>query len=185
MASEVFSLEVKTIQEAFMRLILATCAALFVLAGCAHAKPAEPVAPKAEPVVQAPPPKVEAPAPAPAPERDDVSDLLKGLAIHFDFDRADLTADSQKRLDTLADALRSHPAVHIKVAGNCDELGTEEYNLALGQRRADAVKTYLSHLGIQGGRIETVTFGKEKPLDPAHTPDAWSANRRDDFERQN
>jgi peptidoglycan-associated lipoprotein len=167
-----------------MRLIIGAAAVLFVLSACAHAKPAEPApAPKPEPVAQKPAPKEEA-APA-KPERDDVADLLKGLAIRFDFDRADLTGDSQKRLDTLADALRSHPAVHIKVAGNCDELGTEEYNLALGQKRADAVKTYLSKLGVAGNRVDTVSYGKEKPLDPAHTPDAWSQNRRDDFERSN
>jgi peptidoglycan-associated lipoprotein len=166
-----------------MRVIISAVAALFVVA-CAHAKPAEPApAPKSEPVAKAPPPEKE--APAPAPERDDVGDLLKGLAIHFDFDKADLTVDSQKRLDTLADALRSHPAVHIKVAGNCDELGTEEYNLALGQKRADAVKMYLGHLGVAGGRIDTVSYGEEKPVNPAHTPDAWSANRRDDIERAN
>jgi peptidoglycan-associated lipoprotein len=166
-----------------MRVIIGAAAVLFVLSGCAHAKQETAPAPKPEPVAQKPAPKEEAPAPAPA--RDDTADMLKGLAVRFDFDRADLTADSQKRLDTLAEALRSHPAVHIKVAGNCDELGTEEYNLALGQKRADAVKTYLAHLGIQGGRIDTVSFGKEKPLNPDHTPDAWSANRRDDFERSN
>jgi|SRR5581483_6934378 len=163
-----------------MRLILVSSAVLFVVS-CAHAKAADPApAPKSEPVAKAPPPKEEAP---PAVERDDVGDLLKGLAIRFDFDRADLTADSQKRLDTLADALRSHPAVHIKVAGNCDELGTEEYNLALGQRRADAVKTYLGHLGVAGNRIDTVSFGENKPVNPGHSPDAWAANRRDDFDK--
>ncbi len=74
--------------------------------------------------------------------------------------------------------------MHIKVAGNCDELGTEEYNLALGQRRADAVKTYLSHLGVSQNQVNTVTYGEEKPLNSGHTPDAWAANRRDDFDRE-
>src|SRR3954463_12675079 len=92
-------------------------------------------------------PAQAAPAPAPKPVeaqavkeevRDDIDALLKGLAIHFDFDRADLTTDSQKRLDTLAEKMRANPKVHIRVAGNADELGTEEYNLALGQKRADA-----------------------------------------------
>src|SRR5688572_19241982 len=113
--------------------------------GCATAP--KPTPPPAEPVKQ-----TAAPAPAPKPVEaapvkkevhDDLDALLKGLAIHFDFDKAELTTDSQKRLDVLADKMRKNPKVAIKVAGNCDELGTEEYNLALGQKRADAVKTYL------------------------------------------
>jgi peptidoglycan-associated lipoprotein len=156
--------------------------AVLVSVGCATAPKPTPAA--AEPV------KAEAPAPAPKPVeaqavkeevRDDLDALLKGLAIHFDFDRADLTTDSQKRLDVLADKMRSNPKVHIKVAGNTDELGTEEYNLALGQKRADAVREYLGHLGVDKNRIDTVSYGKEKPVDDGHTPDAWSANRRDDI----
>jgi peptidoglycan-associated lipoprotein len=160
--------------------------ALFVSVGCATAP--KPTPPPAEPV------KAAEPAPAPKPVeqqavkeevRDDLDALLKGLAIHFDFDRADLTSDSQKRLDVLADKMRANPRVHIKVAGNCDELGTTEYNLALGQKRADAVRVYLGHLGVDSSRIDTVSYGKEKPVDPAHTPEAWSANRRDDIDKQN
>jgi peptidoglycan-associated lipoprotein len=167
-----------------MRTLSVAVLALFGAAACATAPKPTPTATKPDdaPVAKAQP---KAEEPAPAPERDDLGTLLKGMAVHFDFDRADLTPDSQKRLDTLADALRSHPAVHIKVAGNCDELGTEEYNLALGQRRADAVKTYLSHLGVSQNQVNTVTYGEEKPLDSAHTPDAWAANRRDDFDRTN
>jgi peptidoglycan-associated lipoprotein len=167
-----------------MRTLISACIAMFGVSACATAP--KPVAPiekhEAAPVAKAAPKVDEATSP---PERDDVGALLKGIVVHFDFDRADLSSDSQKRLDTLADALRSHPAVHIKVAGNCDELGTEEYNLALGQRRADAVKTYLGHLGVGSGRVDTVTYGEEKPLDSSHTPEAWSANRRDDFDRTN
>jgi peptidoglycan-associated lipoprotein len=155
--------------------------AVLLTIGCATAP--KPTPPPPEPVKQAP-----APAPKPVEAqavnneaKDDLDALLKGMAIRFDFDRADLTADSQKRLDLLADKMRANPKVHIKVAGNCDELGTEEYNLALGQKRADAVKDYLGRLGVESGRIDTVSYGEEKPVVDAHTPDAWSANRRDDI----
>ena len=138
---------------------------------------------KSPPPAPAPKPVEAAAVKADAQAADDLDALLKGLAIHFEFDRADLTADTQRRLDALAEKLRAHPKATIKVAGNCDELGTEEYNLALGQKRADAVKGYLSRLGIEAGRVDTVSFGEEKPVDPGHTPEAWQANRRDDIAR--
>ena len=151
---------------------------LFLLAACATAK-------KTAPLTEVAPPAKTAAAPAAQnTSADDFEALLKGLAIHFDFDRADITADSQKRLDMLAEKMRQDPKVHIKVAGNADELGTEEYNLALGQKRADAVKVYLGRLGIEQARVETVSFGEEKPLDDAHTPEAWSKNRRDDIQKK-
>lgn len=158
---------------------------VFMLIACA-------TAPKPQPEPTAPPPKAEAkpaaqPEAAPAKQadvKDDVEALFKGLAIHFDFDKAEITPESQKRLDVLAEKMRANPQVHIKVAGNADELGTEEYNLALGQKRADAVKTYLGRLGVDASRIDTVSFGEEKPLDPSHTPEAWSKNRRGDIEKK-
>jgi peptidoglycan-associated lipoprotein len=168
-----------------MRIVSVSFFATLFMAACATAPKPQPDPAPVQPTPAAPPPAAAAPAPAPAAQSDDIGSLLKGLAIHFDFDRADLTSDSQKRLDALADAMRTHKDVHIKVAGNCDELGTEEYNLALGQRRADAVKTYLGHLGVDHSRIDTVSYGKERPVDDRHTPEAWSANRRDDFDRAN
>src|SRR5437763_15325834 len=124
-----------------MRIVTLLSLVTLVSVGCA-------TAPKPQPTPSATPAPAPAPAPAPEPspapaqkaQSDDIGALLKGLAIHFDFDKADLTSDSQHRLDALADAMRSHKDVHIKVEGNCDELGTTEYNIALGQRRADAVR---------------------------------------------
>ena len=156
---------------------------LFMSIACA-------TAPKPQPEASTPPPKEEAkPAPKPAEQakpdvKDDVEALFKGLEIHFDFDKAEITPDSQKRLDVLAEKMRANPGVKIKVAGNADELGTEEYNLALGQKRADAVKTYLGRLGVDATRIDTVSFGEEKPLDPAHNDAAWAKNRRGDIEKK-
>jgi peptidoglycan-associated lipoprotein len=156
-----------------------------VLLACTACATAPKPAPAASEPVKSPPKVVKLDeASASHSMQDDIDALLKGLAIHFAFDRADLTADSQKRLDVLAEKMRSNPNVHIKVSGNCDDLGTTEYNLALGQRRADAVKTYLGHLGIEGGRVETVSYGEEKPLDPAPTDAARAVNRRDDIEKK-
>ncbi len=69
----------------------------------------------------------------------------------------------------------------MRIEGNCDERGTVEYNLALGQKRADAAKAYLVNLGVDGKRLETVSYGKEKPVDPGHNEEAWAKNRRDHF----
>lgn len=163
------------------RLILT--AAVVVMAGCAAQQKAV-VADTTSTQAAKPAP---APAPAPAPvaavdqKQVDLDALLKGMVIHFGFDAADLTPDSRSRLDALADALRANPKAQIKIAGNCDELGTVEYNLALGQKRADAVARYLVTLGVAGTRVETISYGEEKPLDPRSTEEAYTANRRADL----
>ncbi len=161
------------------RLTVITLALALGLFGCAHAQQQQET--QEEHPVAAPQPPPPAPAPAPTQQEDDVAKLLSGTMIHFDFDRAELTQTSRDRLQALADTLRKHSELHIRIDGNCDEAGTEEYNLALGQKRADAARQYLATLGIEPGRLETVTYGKEHPLDPGHTPEAWSANRRDGF----
>ena len=159
---------------------LTVAAAMFVLAACAHQpKPVvtEAVA-EAAATKQATPPPTPAAA-AVADQKDaDLDALLKGLVVRFGFDAADLTPDSRQRLDAIADAMRARPAAHIRIAGNCDELGTVEYNLALGQKRADAVRSYLVKLGVGPTRVDTVSYGEEKPVDDRHTEDAWAANRR-------
>ena len=114
-------------------------------------------------------------------QEKDLQSLLSGTVIHFDLDQDELSSTSKERLNQLADALRSYQQAHIKVFGNCDERGTEEYNLALGQRRAEVAKQYLTALGIKASRIDTVSYGNEKPLDTRHTEAAWANNRRDEF----
>jgi Outer membrane protein and related peptidoglycan-associated (lipo)proteins len=152
--------------------------ALLAVAGCAHEQPKVESTPP--PVVQAAPPP---PPPAPAPVQDDSAELkrlLSGPIAHFAFDRADLTSEDQQRLQQLATALRAHPDVRIQIAGNCDERGTEEYNLQLGARRAEVAKRYLVALGVVADRLETISYGEERPLDSGHNEQAWAANRRDD-----
>jgi peptidoglycan-associated lipoprotein len=102
--------------------------------------------------------------------------------IHFDFDKAALRPGDVSVLDQKIPLLQANPAVQIKVEGNCDERGSDEYNLALGNRRATAAKQYLVAHGIDAGRITTVSFGKERPIDPGHDEDAWAKNRNDQFE---
>ena len=101
--------------------------------------------------------------------------------IHFDYDKSEVAAADQAKLDRKLGVLAAHPRLEIRIAGNCDERGSDEYNLALGERRAAAAKRYLVAHGVAAGRIDVVSYGKEHPLDPGHTEDAWAKNRRDDF----
>jgi len=101
--------------------------------------------------------------------------------IYFDFDKSLIKTDAKDVLKKHAAWLKANNAVNITVAGNCDERGTAEYNLALGQRRANAAAKYLVDLGVAKKRIKTVSYGKEKPVDPSHTEEAWAKNRRDEF----
>jgi len=100
-----------------------------------------------------------------------------GDRVFFGYDRFDLTPEARQVLERQAAWLRRYPNVRLLVAGNCDERGTREYNLALGARRAAAARDYLVSLGIEGGRLETVSYGKERPLDPRANEEAWSVNR--------
>ena len=100
--------------------------------------------------------------------------------IYFGFDMYNLSQDDRKILDEYAAWLAKNPGSLI-IEGNCDERGTIEYNLALGQRRAEEAKKYLVGLGIDPSRIKTISYGKERPLDPGHNEDAWAKNRRDHF----
>lgn len=101
--------------------------------------------------------------------------------IYFDYDRAELKPDAQATLEKKARFLEDNPSYSVTIEGHCDERGTNEYNLALGERRADAAKKYLSSLGISTGRITTVSYGEEKPVSTGHDESSWSKNRRDEF----
>jgi peptidoglycan-associated lipoprotein len=101
--------------------------------------------------------------------------------IHFDFDKYDIRLEDTESLKQNAAVLKRFPSVKIQIEGHCDERGTGEYNLALGERRAHSAKEYLVSLGVDGNRISTISYGKEKPLDPGHNEEAWAKNRRDEF----
>jgi peptidoglycan-associated lipoprotein len=146
-----------------------------------------PVAPATPPPAPPPPPPPEV---APQPNEYDrlhqmtVDDLERaGLLaeIHFDFDKADIREDARAILAKNAEALKKFDFLHITVEGHCDERGTAEYNLALGERRAKAAYDYLVSLGVPAERMKTVSYGKEVPVCQEHNEDCWQRNRRDKF----
>jgi len=108
--------------------------------------------------------------------QDDLSQSA-GDRIFFDTDQSVLTPEARGILDRQAQWLQQYPQISVWVAGNCDERGTEEYNLALGQRRANADRDYLASRGIAAGRLQTISYGKDRPVDPSSTQDAWTHNR--------
>ncbi len=104
-----------------------------------------------------------------------------GLAdVYFDFDKYNIRPGDAEILKKNYDWFKANPQ-KVRIEGNCDERGTIEYNLVLGQKRADAAKNYLVNLGVDAKRLETVSYGKEKPVDPGHNEAAWAKNRRDHF----
>jgi peptidoglycan-associated lipoprotein len=104
-----------------------------------------------------------------------------GEQVRFDYDRADLRAGDIQLLQRKLPILQAHPELVVRIAGNCDERGSDEYNMALGERRAAAARRWLTAHGIAEDRISVVSYGEERPLDPGHTEEAWAANRRDEF----
>jgi peptidoglycan-associated lipoprotein len=138
-------------------------------------------------------------APATAPVRSNADSIARAEAarkeaeraglvnqiaetIHFDYDQFVINADDTSRLDRKAAILKANPALRIRVTGHADERGSDEYNLALGMKRAVAAKDYLARLGVEASRIEVASLGREVPIDPSSNEAAWAKNRRDEFE---
>jgi len=154
------------------------------LAACASTKPAGPVAPRGPSEPEAPyrPPSQPGPVTqeqAPGVTPGSVQDFVinAGELVYFDLDSYTLRADAKPVLDAQANWLRRWSAVRVRIEGNCDERGTREYNFALGARRSNAVKEYLISRGITASRIDTISYGKERPLDPGSNEEAWARNR--------
>jgi peptidoglycan-associated lipoprotein len=101
--------------------------------------------------------------------------------IHFDFDRYNIRLEEAEILKENSALLKKYPGMKFQIEGHCDERGTGEYNLALGERRANSAKKYLVSLGIEPGRISTISYGEERPFDQGHGEDAWTKNRRAHF----
>jgi peptidoglycan-associated lipoprotein len=171
--------------------VLALCVAALLAVGCAKKQtvksegaqaPSEAApAPVADaPVKETPAPVAVAPATPPGiavteEKRSQFDD------VRFDFDKSEVREDGRKTSGVVADYLKKHPQAKMEIEGHCDDRGTAEYNLALGERRATAVMTYLVSLGVPKAVLSTVSFGKEKPLDPGHSEEAWAKNRRAHF----
>ena len=104
--------------------------------------------------------------------------------VYFDFNDATLRADAREALKNDAQVLKNNPNMNVSIEGHCDERGSVEYNLALGERRAESIKSYLTKLGISPSRMTTISYGEEKPLVYGHSEEAWSKNRRGEINPQ-
>jgi peptidoglycan-associated lipoprotein len=106
---------------------------------------------------------------------------FKAETVYFDFDRAAVKASEKGRIETVANYFKQHSAEKLQIEGHCDERGTEEYNRALGERRALAIREYLVNLGVAADRVYTLSWGEDKPADQGHDEAAWGKNRRGEF----
>jgi peptidoglycan-associated lipoprotein len=167
--------------------------ASFVLAACGGGTPPEEPAPEPAPAPAPPPPapvddsaereRLEKERLArEAAERARALEAEVGTMINFDFDRADIRPADQGTLDRKAAILAANSAVRLRISGHADDRGSDEYNLALGNRRAAAAKRYLENKGIDASRMEVVSYGEERPLNPGSDEAAYAQNRRDEFE---
>jgi peptidoglycan-associated lipoprotein len=158
--------------------------AIAVLAGCAsQSTPESSPAPAPAPTASASTPSVRSSSSASVsgtPARTSYP-MPAARSVYYEFDKAEIKSEGVKTIEANAQYLSTHPELKVKVEGNADERGSREYNLALGQRRADAVSKRMTILGIPADRIETVSFGKEKPKVTGHDESAWSENRRSDI----
>jgi peptidoglycan-associated lipoprotein len=179
--------------------VLAALVLLFALGSAACAKKKPPVArpippppPPAETTVT-PPPEPVAPTPEPTAPSAVAEDAIAAGSldelnrnsplkpVFFGYDAAEVDAAGQRALESNAEILKKYANWQISIEGHCDERGTAEYNLALGERRAVSARNYLVSLGIAADRVKTVSYGKEFPFDPGHNEAAWSKNRRAHF----
>jgi peptidoglycan-associated lipoprotein len=164
---------------------------LLFTVSCAKEEVAAAPEPMEEP---APPEQIEEeppPPPGPTPEELQAQEMERALmaakldfesnAIYFEFDSAALLPMSQQLLTEKADLLMTHADISATIAGHCDERGTDAYNMALGQRRADAAKEFMVNLGVNANQLSTISYGEEQPADTSSNEDAWSKNRRAEF----
>lgn len=168
-----------------------------LLAACASEKPKEPVAEtKPAPVAETPKPAEPAPvaapavntapaaaavATAPADPLKDPNSILANRSVHYPFNISKVQDADKSLLEAHAKYLHDHSSVKVRLEGNCDERGSAEYNLALGQRRADGVKEFLLNNGVKASQIETVSYGETKPKSACHDESCWKENRHTDL----
>ena len=168
-------------------LALAAAISAFFLMGCAKKKP--PVIPPPEPPPKVEAPKVE-PAPPPLPEVDTaalnrqriqmrITEAFK--TIYFEYDQSTLTPDAKNSCDVIGQLMKEVPEIRVRIEGHADERGTNEYNLALGERRAQSIQSYLTSYGVPASSFSVISYGEEKPALDGHDDPSWSKNRRVEF----
>jgi len=163
-----------------MNLLIMVLLAMLLSIGCAKK-------PTPAPVVEPPPEQpVKQQQPMTQTEvKETVSVAVSDLTrIYFDFDSYVLTGEARSTLQKNAALLKTAPALQVRVEGHCDERGSDDYNLALGERRAQATVDYLVSLGVSPGQLSTISYGEMRPLDPGHSESAWAKNRRAEFVAQ-
>lgn len=168
------------------RVLMVLASTSLVLGACKKKQVAPAPTPAPTPTEAAP----TRPTPAPTP-RDTMAEYNEKVAaarmrlletIYFEYDADEIRDDARASLDAKLAILNANPGLRIKVNGHCDERGSDEYNIALGRRRAEAAKRYLTDRGIDGTRVETASFGRERPAMQGSGEEAYSRNRRDEFE---
>jgi peptidoglycan-associated lipoprotein len=164
--------------KSFLTLLATAALIAFMVVGCAKK-------PKVEPVTQ-PTTTETKPADRPSDQPTDKGTVdsepsSKFRAIYFDFDRYNLRDDAKADLKKNVDVMNQEQDLKITVEGHCDERGTVEYNLALGERRAKSARDYMVSMGVKADRISTISYGKERPKAFGHDEDSWAKNRRDEF----
>jgi peptidoglycan-associated lipoprotein len=156
-------------------------AALLVAVGCSSRKQVSTAQVEPPPATTPAPQETPPPPPPPAPKDDESASKAALADAFFDFDEASLRADAKTALEGNAKWMEKNSGANVVVEGHCDERGSVEYNLALGERRAKAAKEYLVSYGIAANRLTTISYGKERPFDPGHDENAWAQNRRAHF----
>jgi len=156
--------------------------ALLAIAGCGGKK-ATTAPPPTEPTGGSTTPQVEEATPpsTPDPAPSDQLDVASLADAYFDFDSYSLSSEAKGTLEQNAKAIKGTNSGNVTIEGHCDERGTKAYNLALGEKRANAAKEYLVALGVNASRVSTVSYGKERPFDDGHDESAWAKNRRAHF----
>jgi peptidoglycan-associated lipoprotein len=164
-------------------LLAAVVTMLAVTQGCSSrrksAPPAEATPPPGAPESTPETTGEEPPRPPSSAEAEDAQARLQDA--YFDYDDASLRDDAKQALEADAKYMESHPRLNVIIEGHCDERGSVEYNLALGEKRARAAREYLVSYGVRSSRMTTISYGKERPFDPGHSEEAWAKNRRAHF----
>lgn len=166
------------------RLMIFT-ALVFALSACKSTETTD--TPQTEPTVAAPTteaPKVES-TPMDFAGGSDSGKIAGLQTVNFEFDKSSLSANAKKKIKSNADWMKANANTKVQIEGHCDARGSIEYNVALGERRANAVKSYMVSLGIPADRLSTISYGKEKPLDSGDSESAWAKNRRANFQPVN
>jgi peptidoglycan-associated lipoprotein len=186
-----------TMRKSYGRCLWVLCCGILLAAGCAKqelirkdegatrtvaAGPAAAARPLAKDDGIRKEPIKEASLKEAATEAGRTTPLAAALAkIYFDFDSYRLSDTATGALVKNAEFLKANPTAKVRIEGHCDERGSDEYNLALGEKRAKAASAYLTTLGVPADRLSTISYGREKPADPGHSGAAWAKNRRDEF----